>query len=212
MSNPERLHDELTGTSPIAASPTGCRSRQRRQRPIADDSRRLRGRAGQGIAPSPTSHAATPSTTCTSPSAAFKPTTSRGPITLPATPTEPTLTAAPTSMPRAGADARRRRRPLRLAAPSRRSARLHDQTAGRRILLRAASPSAAVSKSSEAAKAFQSTRSRCRGTQLAAHRQCASKSLPVAPRGALTGEAAEARRESFTKATTRDIRPVRACS
>jgi uncharacterized repeat protein (TIGR01451 family) len=190
--NPNVLHDELTGVthSPTIATPDAK---------AADESPTILDDFAAGLAKGP----ATPSTTQvrTAPattSEVRKPTASRGPITLPSA-IEPTLpgdaqqAAEPEPTPADASD--------RYAAPASPSfGGMQDRTPATSS---AAGRTAAESsgEDSDAAKAFQFDAIPLPAASPIPARSssAATNSPPFAPRGALTGQAADARRESFIK-------------
>lgn len=191
--NPEALHDELTGHA-HASSTAAPRASSKESAPtILDDF--AAGLANESPQPTP---ATKPIAAAPSASMMAKPTTSQGPITLPTAresavaelEPEPQI-AEPQPAPAVNED--------RYASPGfpsvgalRDRSPATDSASGRALLGKA-------KDDSEAAKAFQydaiqlpaASNGKTSGSNSSA------STLPVAPRDAMTGDAAEARRESF---------------
>lgn len=188
----ETLHDELSGHShaPTSVEPMPTTAEESSPN-ILDD-------FAAGLA----KEAPKKPTTISSPQpVAARPTTSQGPITLP-TASEPTVAtpepepqlAEPEPTPAAQDD--------RYASPSFPSVgKLRDSSPAANSATNSASGRVLVGKSnddSEAAKAFQYDAIQLPAASMGrANRTTSTSPLPVAPRNALTGDAAEARRESF---------------
>lgn len=185
--DPDALHDELAGTT---HSPTVARPKSR----TAEGSPTILDDFAAGLA----DKSATAPTT-------IKSTTSRGPIALPSA-VEPTLPGAQPQV----AEPTPVDKNDRYAAPSFPSVRGMQDRAPATVESSSAAPDRVQAgnglsepsvESSEAARAFQFDAIPLPATSPGAQRSthAATKSLPVAPRGALTGEAADARRESFIR-------------
>lgn len=173
------LHDELTSTSPTPAvqqpaiEPTPVPTAKANEPTILDD---FSAGLAEG-AKTPTD--GTRLTVTPRPAQTAIPS---GPINLPATPTKPEVTAVPITTPE----------------PEPTLATEDRYGSSPTPITNSASGRIAVGggvESQEAAKAFATTPSAPSVTS-----PTALNAVPVAPRGALTGQAAEARRESFAKA------------
>lgn len=182
------LHDELTSTSPTptvakpAVEPTPAPTAKADEPTILDD-------FSAGLAEGAKSPTASARPTVTS-----RPTQTsipRGPINLPATPTKPEVTAVPitTSEPEPTLATEDRYGSTPSPTPVAVTPTPITNSASGRIAV------GGGVESQEAAKAFATTPSAPSVTS-----PTALNAAPVAPRGALTGQAAEARRESFAKA------------
>lgn len=182
------LHDELTSTSPTpvvtqpTATPTPAPTAKSNEPTILDDfsAGLAEGAKSPTVSPRPT---APPRTTQTA--------IPRGPINLPATPTKPEVTAVPITTPEPeptlATDDRYGSSPT--PTPVAVTPTPITSSASGRIAVGGGVESQEAAKAFAAAPAMPSVTS-----------PTGLNAVPVAPRGALTGQAADARRESFAKA------------
>ncbi|MGD9632780.1 MAG: hypothetical protein AB7U97_05835 [Pirellulales bacterium] len=208
--NPEALHDQLTGQSHTAAAPTSPPAGSSELSPtILDDFAAGLAQESPKAAPAAKASVATPpATVVTKP----KPTTSQGPITLP-TAKESTI-AEQEPEPQVAEP-----QPVAPQAPAAKVDRYASPGIPSIGTLRDSSPSSSTPSSStpatnsasgrtlvgkanddsEAAKAFQydAIPLPAASPSKISNAKPPESTLPIAPRDAMTGDAAEARRESF---------------